>query len=340
LNIERRTTGIVAAQIVALGVTFGAAIPLMKYGLTGVGIAMLLGMAATSICFYFVFLYNRHHRLPDTESLDTPLANDELYVASQENIAPVLAAYGISHFAFKQLHNGSSSYTFLVRADAKLKVLRIYKKDKKTDHQIEQELAFMHFLAEHGIPVPRVIENIHNNTLASTKIGSTSWQHVLMDYEPGKHPRKYTSAILFRMAQIQAQIHIHGIAYAKDKHQSRTDIKQLKSADDHNKGMLSFLHLAPKGFSHFDFDASNILIDDKQITCVLDFEGMHYGPLVTCIYFTLTRIYDLQPQADDIRLYLTSYQHIRSLNMFEKAILGFALALHYRSPRLLFVHSR
>jgi len=57
LNIEHRSSGVVASQLCALIVTLIAAIMLLPMGLVGMGLALLLGNMAASICHGIVFLF-------------------------------------------------------------------------------------------------------------------------------------------------------------------------------------------------------------------------------------------------------------------------------------------
>jgi O-antigen/teichoic acid export membrane protein/Ser/Thr protein kinase RdoA (MazF antagonist) len=328
LNIEHRTSGIVIIQVVAGVVTFVAASLLVGRGLAGVGGAMLLGSISTSICLYFVFRYNRKHPLV----VAGEVGNAETFNATHNNLATALAPYGIRSFTFLKLHNGSSSYTFLVKENSSVVVLRIYRQGKKSDRQIRDEFAFTNFLSAKGLKVPQVIRNLNGQILSRANIEQTSWQAVLMSYEKGQHPKRYTMALLNHMAQSHAKLHMFGHNYAQNK---RPAIQKAVGGQ-RQKRLDSCLILAPRGLSHFDFDASNILVDGSTMT-ILDFEGMRYGPLVTCLFFTLTQIYDLQSSVKDLRYYLAAYTRIRPLSIPEKFILKLALAVRYRSPKLLFV---
>lgn len=57
LNITHRSSGVVASQLCTLVVTFSAALVLIPLGLVGMGIALLLGNAAASICHLVVFTF-------------------------------------------------------------------------------------------------------------------------------------------------------------------------------------------------------------------------------------------------------------------------------------------
>ena len=55
LNVERRSGGIVLARAALLVVTLGLALPLLSFGLIGVGVAMTAGFAASNVVYLFLF---------------------------------------------------------------------------------------------------------------------------------------------------------------------------------------------------------------------------------------------------------------------------------------------
>jgi O-antigen/teichoic acid export membrane protein/Ser/Thr protein kinase RdoA (MazF antagonist) len=332
LNIERRTSGIVVMQVVADVVTFLAASLLVSYGLAGIGIAMLLGSITSSISLYFVLRYNRQHpRIVVDQSVDSIAG--EVFGATNQDMISILAPYGVRNFTFERLLNGSSSYTFLVRTGSSAAVMRIYKQGKKSNRQIREEFAFTNFLLSKGLKVPRVFKNLNGQTLSHATIEKVSWQAILMSYEAGQHPEHYTRPFMNDMARSQAKMHVLGRDYAIENKSATQSIAD----NQRQRWFCVFLILAPRGLSHFDYDASNILAEDNTITSILDFEDIRYGPLFICLFFTLTRIYDAQSSIEDLRYYLGVYERTRQLKIFERCVLNLALAVRCRSPKLLFV---
>jgi O-antigen/teichoic acid export membrane protein len=59
LNIEHKTSGIIVARVVTFLTTMGAVFPLMRFGLPGIGVAMLLGYGASNIAYIFIFKFKR-----------------------------------------------------------------------------------------------------------------------------------------------------------------------------------------------------------------------------------------------------------------------------------------
>ncbi len=319
LNLNQKTRGIVGTQIVNLAVTFGSALWLVRYGLLGIGISMLLGCFAASITYVILLL-----KLKRKSKLELEPVLGGVYPGNHREVATLLQQYEISEFTYKRLTNGSHNITMLVKYAGKKSVLRVYQPQSMSDDKIKQEIEFMEYLVAQGLPVPEVTRNKQNNKLSKVTINGAKHQFILMKFAPGNHPATYTLPVLSDMATHQAHIHLGGMTYAhnmqttKHSHQSK-----------YKAGMLSIL--LPHGFSHFDFDASNILVKGNQVSSILDFEGMRYGPLIVCMYFTLKSIYEL---GHDISLpiaYLSVYQKTRKLHRIEKSVLALLLSLRFRN---------
>lgn len=239
----------------------------------------------------------------------------------------LLAPYGITDFTTTNLTNGSSTHSFLIRyGKNEAKVLRVYGEKSKTREQVQQEVDFMRYLNARGVPVPQIIPNRYNEYVTTHSVSGMPRHYVLMAFEPGTHPEQYTPELIRQMAEHQAAIHIHGAAFAKTR---RHHMGWTKKGD-------VLLRLAPKGFSHCDYDATNVLAENNKLTCVLDFEGMRFVPFVSCLFFTLSRIYDAGQMQDGVHQYLTAYQKVRQLNLMERFIIRAAMAAHCRQPGLLF----
>lgn len=329
LNIEHRSSGVVASQLSALLTTFLSTLFLLQFGLVGVGTALLLGTIASNVChlIYFSFGLGKKRTIPSGSS-ETEDLSGQLTMAIQAGLKDMLVPYGIDNFTFESLTNGSSTHSFLIRYGEKdAKVVRVYGKKSKTRKQVQQEVDFMRYLNARGVPVPRIIPNSYDQYVTTHSISGHPRHYVLMDFEAGTHPEEYTPALIEQMATQQAAIHIHGATFAKTQ---RHHMRLTPKSD-------ILLRLAPTGYSHCDYDATNVLAEKDKLTCVLDFEGMRYVPLVSCLFFTLSRIYEMQKQLDaGVRQYLNAYQKVRRLNVLERFIIRAAMAKHCRQPRLLF----
>lgn len=321
LNLEQRSSGIVASQVAQLVATFGSVGFLVHLGLPGVGLSILLGSLASCLTHLCIALLRRRKVRIATKGAH--------FAITTENLRTLLQAYSVGDFTYSILGNGSSNHTLLITQQERQSVLRIYKPQGKTVDDIVNEIRFVHFLASHSLPVPSTVASKTGHLISTRVVDGTRWYYLLMAYETGTHPTRYSPELMQRMAFYQAKIHIVGADYARHAAQ-HTGTKQQTSWS-----LLPSTKL--RGYSHFDFDGSNILVKDGHITSILDFEGMRYGLLVGCLYFTLTRIYDRHRSIEQLRAYIDAYQRARGLSLAERLILRTALVLHYRSPRMLFL---
>ena len=325
LNIERRSGGIIAAQASKMVVTLGSVTFLWRYGLPGVGIAMALGYAASNA----VHIYLRKKRRAEDRRQILGIQ----FPANRSSLEQLLSPYGISNFSYAEMDNGSSNRTFFIRDESGDMVLRVYRHRKRTGEQIADEIAFIGYLKSRSLPVPTILPTVRGIMAPYTTIGSHDWQYLLMRFEDGSHAETYTPVLLSSMARLQAAMHRAGAQFAHGQAAGRLFGAPGSKLFDRLAG--KFL---PRGYSHFDFDATNILVGQTgKVRCILDFEGMRYGPLVVCLYYTLTRIYGQQQDMAELKNYLYDYQRVRRLKLLEKIALGVALTIHTRKLSLLSV---
>jgi O-antigen/teichoic acid export membrane protein len=319
LNIERRTFGIIVAQLATLIVTLGSVALLWGHGLLGVGLAMTLGLIASNLVYAALHLrrQGRTHRSKAAANL-----------ATAATIRRMVRSFGITDCTVKALPNGSNNQTLLITVKNTKYVLRVYKDRTRTLEQIQTEIDFMATLSNGGIPVPEIISSSKGQQVSQMISGGVVWEYIMMSFEPGSHPDTYSPTLLRNMARTQALIHRAGLQYSgQPSHPVTSLVNRLLG------------HLIPVGYSHFDFDGSNILIDRSQeIRSVLDFEGMRYGPLCICLYFSLGEIYKHTQHRESIWGYLSEYQKQRRLSRLERLFTSCALAVRFRSLGLLTIY--
>lgn len=321
LNIERRTWCIVLVQFMTMLGTGIAAFSLIRFGLPGVGLAFLIGDLVGVLVLGGIWLQTRIHGRTVAAPSDTAVRH-------------ILGRYGIIDFTSQPMQNGSHNFTFLISAGQSKYILRIYRPGVYHDGEIEQEIHFMDYLTLRNIPTPHVVTTRHGKKLGTYSHSGKNWQFLLMQFVEGNHPSLYSSELLKNMAGQQARLHVEGLLYARaNPMHRRHESLPLRL----RQGVLRAL--TPAGFSHFDYDASNILVSQEQILCVLDFEGMRFGPLVACIYFTLAQIYKQHADPTLIQDYLSTYEATRKLTRWEKLVLRVSLAWKCRSIALLGLRS-
>ncbi|HEU4966939.1 MAG TPA: phosphotransferase, partial [Candidatus Saccharimonadales bacterium] len=323
LNIERRTWGVVAVQASSTVATGAAALWLVRFGLPGIGAAFLAGNVASSIVVVSLLLL----RPKQWQNIPQPGRRPA-------DIGPLLTPYGIASYKETTLGNGSHNETILITTPTAHYVLRIYRPNTQPNAIIMRELRFMNYLRKCGIETPEIIRYGQGNALLCRTVDGMRWQSVLMKFAAGAHPEAYTPALLADMAKNQALIHTYGRAYTR---QAGKNVSHLPFSLRLRQWLVGLF--APAGYSHFDYDATNVLAENDHVVCILDFEGMRYGPFVFCIYYTLSHIYRQHRSASLVRAYLKAYQTTRPLKQAEKIIVQISLLLTYRTSALLRLYS-
>lgn len=319
LNIERRNFGIIIAQLATLVVTLGSVAFLWEFGLLGVGAATLLGLMASNTVFILMRLRRR-------QLSQAPKARPTAFTLNKRLLTKMMRPYGIQASGTEPLTNGSSNHTFLIRSGSEKYVLRVYQEKSRSVGQIKTEVDFMAAIAESGVPVPKVLSTLKGSRVSRISLNGSAFQYILMSFEEGSHPDAYSERLIKNMAAMQARIHRTGLDYASTIKSAPFGIDRLVR------------RILPLGYSHFDFDGSNILVSpSNSIKSVLDFEGMRFGPLCVCLYFSLEQIY----QSDNangpalIRRYLEEYTKRRRPTRLETMFIATALSIRYHRPSLL-----
>jgi len=325
MNIEHRTGSIVVVQTVTAAATMVLTSMLLgsdDLGLTGVGFALIGGAIIGNVVQLALLMSG--------PPVGDPTAADRATPVPEGAALALLASYGLETATIKPGGYGASAETFVVSKGRHKYVLKVYRNNRRTEAHLEHEAGFTDFLANHGHTVVRFVRTASGNSFASARIKGKRVVGALMMYVPGRHPSTYTPGLVRKMAHAQAHMHADGIKYAT---MHKADTKKLASTSL-RAALLGFM---PRGVSHFDFDASNLLVigENDEISGTLDFENMRYDPLVTCLFFTLCRIYDVTNDRSMVATYLKEYRSVRALNWFERLVIGTGLALRYRDMKLM-----
>jgi len=326
MNIEKRSGGVVLVQAIIATATLGLVLPLMRFGLVGVGLAFIIGSFAGNIVQLALLAAKR----PQADAAARRAA--PLSPPSWDVVKQLVASYALLGAKVgRDIGWGDRSSTVVISAASRKYVIKVYDTRMRSRSQLQEELAFTRFLHSRGVPVPEIITTTGGETTAQFTSAGETWVAVLMSFAPGSHPETYSPKLIADMARVQGLIHEAGLEFAGRRNSATPSQKKqtLRS---------SLLPNVPKGVSHFDYDGSNILVEGDKVSCVVDFEGMRFDPLVACIFFSLTRLYDIQHQKRSLETYLRSYQAVRRLNWLEKPVLNIVLALRHRTPKLLLLH--
>jgi len=268
---------------------------------------------------------------------------------SHNNVAAILKAYDLNEFSYLLADSGVENATLILDTEAAKYALRIYRQFKKSTAEVRLELMFAQYLSIHGIPSPKTVETKTGDIVAEVTVSGRVWQAVLMDFEEGDHPVKYTHALLTKMAILQAHMHTLGIEFGEEMHATKA-IKSLEPGslvvdidleDLVNDRLSAFVLRAnkhsvalpgnlPHGFSHFDFDRGNILLVGEDISAVLDFDDTHYGPVVICLANTIWDILAISTGDEAVHLYIETYESSRQMSEDELSLIpDIVLYRHY-----------
>ncbi|MEI7522669.1 MAG: phosphotransferase [Candidatus Saccharibacteria bacterium] len=272
------------------------------------------------------------------------------FIAQYETIALFLKQYSITNFTYSKAKKGIENTTLIINTNTKKYVLRIYRYAHKNDDEILLELGFMHELKLRSLPVPTIYSNIAGKLLTHESINGLDWQAILMEFCEGYHADTYTNGLIVDFATRQANMHIAGIDFASNNttQQKITELVEtefihlIPQKSLNEKGTKALIERAesfkvsmsldlPYGYSHFDFDIENVLVDNSDhIKAILDFDDIRYGPLVMCLAYTLWQVLFSTDSPKMVQDYLKSYEKIRPLDANElMAIAPIMLFRHY-----------
>jgi Ser/Thr protein kinase RdoA (MazF antagonist) len=271
--------------------------------------------------------------------------------ATKTAVSAALSKYGISDFAFSSATSGIENASFIITVDGKNQyVLRVYRTNKKSYNDITLEVAFMQRLHDASMPVPEIYPNISLERITTLTYGGVEWQAILMQYMPGQHAESYTQRLIEELATYQARFHVIGENFSDELPPTgsidelrETEFIHLITADKLTNPDVEaliqrgrdftyrFSDSVPAGYSHFDYDSENVLSDDEgNVTGILDFDDLQYGPLVMCLAYTLWAVLITSDDIETVRYYVKKYEEIRPLSSEEKkAIPKVMLFRHY-----------
>jgi O-antigen/teichoic acid export membrane protein/glycosyltransferase involved in cell wall biosynthesis/Ser/Thr protein kinase RdoA (MazF antagonist) len=316
LSVAKRATATAVVQAVIAVATLVTVFPLMQFGLGGVGMAILIGQALGSLVL--ALLLKRKDK-------PTATGSEKVLLPSGSELRQFLTMYGlIGAKVSGDLGGGDRSMTVIVTRGHLKRVLKIYNADKHSYEQSLDQVNFMNSLKTSGVPVPRVLSNTNGELVSRTTNKKGQWIGVLMSYESGSHPSEYNDVLIRDLAVLQAKIHKNGTSFTPQAH----ELPHLSKST-----LISFL---PRGYSHFDLDEQNILVRGNKVASVIDFEGMRADVLAVCLYFTLTWMYRASGEKT-VDAYLEQYQSVRKLRFSERQVIRLALALKFKSAKLLAV---
>jgi Ser/Thr protein kinase RdoA (MazF antagonist) len=234
----------------------------------------------------------------------------------QEDLGPLLRAWGLDHTALTRLHGGEINDTYLLETPARRLVVRHYRRTSDPD-AVRYELSAVEFLQQHGFPTPAVIRSPGGDLFGQAG-GRPAAVFAFADgTRLPSRPGGFGSFDLgagVQLAGLAAQLHLltWGQAFPGTRVQRAGPLRRIETfvagasrprAGGEIAGIGEFIArlgeaagrltaaitarpagALPSGLVHNDLREANALADDAgQVTAVLDFDD--------CI--VSHRIYDL-----------------------------------------------
>lgn len=271
---------------------------------------------------------------------------------TNDNVGAILAAYDIQSSGFSVAQTGIENCTLFVSSDGGNYVLRVYRKAKKSNHDIQAEFHFIDYLAAHEIPVAPAIKNTNKEYITEYQ----DWQCILMPKISGEHATRYNRTLVENLATVQARM--HQLALADDAPVAKQPpllflqdtiflpTIDVNTLDPHAKALMeratgfsvTLPEGLPSGLCHLDYDIDNILVDAQDsIAAVLDFDDLALAPFIVCLGYTLWDIFE-QEEPTLVSEYLQLYRSRRDLTKQELELLPrIMLFRHYLVAALIVV---
>ncbi len=245
---------------------------------------------------------------------------------------------------------GLINHSYFIKTLKKKYVFRIY--SHKTIEEILFEIRVMNIIRTHNLPVPEVLKNKSRKYTTSAILNKKKYYCILMEFMDGKTLESSYFEMIKPMAELQAQIHIlikkrvkarQGVdqvlknwaRWSKEEIEKIKPIlkkykleeiyleKFYKTKKDLNNQLSNLLKI-PYAECHNDFFGGNILIKNKQISGIVDFDNIETVPIVFDIANTF-KSWLLRNKPNKYKTildeYLTGYQKYRKLSKKELGIL-------------------
>lgn len=281
----------------------------------------------------------------------------------------LVSIYGIKVIKMFPTERGMSNHSFFVYSKKRKYVFRVYsnRNNRIKDH-ILFEIKVMRLLRKNKLPVPKIIETNNEDFLATYIYNNKKYFCILMEFIEGKMLEKNDLYIVKSLGSLQAKMH----SILEKKVEKRLSVKQILSnwlkwsreelgkikpflikynlketylkifeetQAEFNKELKNIGKM-PYAECHNDFWGGNILIKNKHIVGILDFDSMNASFLVADLANTLRScLFRSNPKKYPkiISDYLSGYQKYRKLSEKELNILPLMIAVrNFATTNLVF----
>ncbi|MDP3882484.1 MAG: phosphotransferase [Candidatus Staskawiczbacteria bacterium] len=276
----------------------------------------------------------------------------------KNELSQIFNFYELKVLDAQRLEDGmiNSSYKLITEGGLKF-VLRVYKNGVKTNKDIQKELLFMGEMENHGIPVPVIIDNIYGTKLSVfNDVSGAEWRAIVMTFVEGRHLKSNDFDIIPEFAIYQAKMHLASDKLEKDfdapnfkamidwmdKEFEETKSKKIteevlsKIENIYNELKqdidLSYKDIVelPYGDVHLDYDSDNLIVNDKKIKAILDFDDISCQPFILDIANSLLWWLFKNKQEDYKKIlqsYFKNYRKTREISEKELKFLNLFLRM-------------
>lgn len=243
----------------------------------------------------------------------------------QEDLQKKYFTLPIVHF--ECIEFGIENTNYLIKADGKKFVLRVYNPSRKRN-RIQKEIEVMNYLLDNNIPVPKAISSLNQNIIE--KIDGK--QAVLFSFIQGINPPWEPMNLelakdigmnvgKLQLVLLQSKIKVSSLsefsASIRPKHSSfQNYLEEINQALEQID-----LKKLRKGLIHSDITRENIKVNNRSLMGFLDFDDLHKDYLSWDLAIALTHLFVAKSFGIDwkgLYSFLEGYQSVMKLNKQEK----------------------
>ncbi len=242
----------------------------------------------------------------------------------------------------------SATFVFVFKREGQLSILRLAHASERTADAIQAELAYLHHLAAHSVPVALPVRSLSGRWVESIPTTLGVFHAVVFEHLPGQHydVEDLSLAQFTRWGRALGSLHraaegYSGAGRATIHDHLRMLEQQLPAHEDAARRLLAELERQVAtlptsdqtfGLIHYDFELDNLLWDDQRVG-IVDFDDCAGYWFVADIAFALRDLFaDHAEQIDlaDARLhaFVTGYRELRPVADEELRQLPLFLRIH------------
>jgi len=242
----------------------------------------------------------------------------------------------------------SANFIFVFERGGKPYILRFAHASERTTDAIQAELAYLHHLAAHSVPVALPIQSLSGRWVESTPTTLGVFHAVVFDHLPGQQydVGDLSLAQFTRWGSALGALHLategyRGAGRPTIRDHLRMAEQLLPAHEDAAHRLLTPLEQQVArlptreqmlGMIHYDFELDNLLWDDQRVS-IVDFDDCTGYWFVADIAFALRDLFNDQAEQIDItdvrlRAFVIGYREMRVMTDDELRQLPLFLQIH------------